>query len=284
MGGAFQATLGAASSTSSIPSFTSMTALAAAVSIVGSTGDLVGATTGNRILRARRDVLGANGLAIEGVIDFTQASTTLSEFDGVFAPVLLGATTGSAVCGTPGSDSTGGLICGDGGFDGAVQFQGFRKIAGHIRMLWAEVRIDALGTPTNLRFIGIGLGPANAVGDCYAGGMGDNGTHWRSSALLNTAPVGGSHSGSTTTAAITAGSAVTKFTMHMSKTSNAADSAGYAMSLIQGNTSSGLISSNNTASLDSSLTTFEPIIFSRIISTTLSVRLLRLCVVPHYSN
>lgn len=267
-----------------VPTFTSMTALAAEISVVGMVGDLVGATTGNRILRAKRDVAGANGLSIEGMIDFTQVSTTLSEFDGVFAPVLLSTSTGSKVCGTPGSDSTGGLICGAGGFDGALQFQGFRKIAGHIRMMWAEVRLDVLGTFTNLRYIGVGLGPTNAVGDCYAGGMGDNGTAWRSGAILNATPVGAGHSGSTTTAAVVAGSATTKFTMMLNKTSTTADAAGYAMGLIQGNVSSGLISSNNTASLDSSLTTNEPIIFARIISTTLSVRLLRLCIVPHFSN
>lgn len=283
MAGAFQGMLPAAGA-SGLPTFTSMTALAANITSIGQSGDLVSATNGNRILRARRDVAGANGLAIEGVIDFTQVSTNLAEFNGVFAPVFLGASTGSKICGTPGNDSTGGLIIGNGGFDGALQFQGFRKIAGHVRMMWAEVRIDVLGTSTSLRFIGIGVGPTNAAGDCYAGGMGDNGTNWRSAALVNALPVGAGHSGSTTAAAITAGAAVTKFTMTLSKTSSSADAAGYAMSLIQGLESSGLVSSNSTASLDSSLSTFEPIIFSRIIATTLSVRLLRLCIVPHYSN
>lgn len=119
-----------------LPSFRRMTDLAGSVVDVGRFGLLIGDDTEAPILIARRVAAGARGLIVMGDITLWQASG--SEFDGAFAWASVNAA-GAVAWGTPGSPTTGGIVCPV----GAVALGGFRGISGLRRDVTAEWVVDA---------------------------------------------------------------------------------------------------------------------------------------------
>ena len=155
-----------------LPQYTSMTALAAGIASVGLLAELVGATTGEVILRARRVAEGAAGLITEGDWDLWQADG--EEFDGAFAPLPLGAAT-APTWGVAGDRATGGVSPAE----GSLQFPGFRLQTGRRRVMSSIWYVDGLPDPVASNDCFAAGWARSAVGVVYVAGVGYSAAQYR---------------------------------------------------------------------------------------------------------
>jgi len=160
-----------------LPTFTAMTALDAGLTAVGRMAQLVGAATGAVILTARRVAAGAGGLEILGPIQLWQASGT--ELDGAWA--LATSAGGDPTWGTPGSESTGGLIL----TTGYAALPGWRPLRTRTLALSARmVAVTLPGSPATGDGACVGA-QAVAAARARLGGFGYQTTFGRSAVALN---------------------------------------------------------------------------------------------------
>lgn len=239
------------------PQYTSATALAAAVTSTGRVAELIGATTGARIVLVERVAAGANGLRWRSELDLYQADGT--ELDGVFAPVLLGS--GSIAWGTAGSTSTGGVSISGG--TGTIKFPGWRFIDGQRRIVVGQMYIDSFPANNAGDCFLIGCVPnASTTTDLYAGGIANNGSGLRAAGSVNSNPqTPGLGYGSALGGAPTSAQIFEAF-MTACRSSNAADSANVSGCFHPVSSTGGYAGTEynltNTANLDGSNQTFVP--------------------------
>lgn len=239
------------------PTYTSMAALAAAVTATSRIAELIGGTTGARVALVERVSAGANGLVWRGDLNLYQADGT--EFDGVFAPVLLGS--GSIAWGTAGSTSTGGVSISGG--SGTIKFPGWRYIDGQRRIIYAQAYIDSFPANNVGDCMLVGVVPSAAtVTDLYCGGVANNGSGVRAAGSVNSNPTTpGLGYGSALGGAPTGGQLFELF-MTACRSSNAADSANVSGCFHPFSSTGGYAGTEynltNTASLDGSSQTFVP--------------------------
>lgn len=161
------------------PSTSSMHALAALLTAEGQTGYLVGASTGEVILRAIRT---AYGLETIGAWDLTAADGT--EFDGDFTPAASGAAGPPSIAWqAPGA--SGGLQQSGGGY---LRWGGWAPLLRSSVSLWAGlVWVSLPGTPANFDGAAVGLVSAAAGRASLAGTLYTSGTAYRTAAAIGAA-------------------------------------------------------------------------------------------------
>lgn len=173
------------------PQYTSMTALSAGIPDVGMVAELVGATTGARILTAFRVAEGANGLITVNEWDLRQADGT--EFDGAWEPAQAGATDPTRSWATAGA--SGGLNLTGGGY---LMFPGWLTMRRLLASVTAKLVWTSLpGGPVN--FDGAAVGIVGVESGRFSGGgtLYTSGTAYRTTAVTGVAVSGDPASGTT---------------------------------------------------------------------------------------